>query len=49
MCEIKNVHPLPLIYSAKVVYSPSVCLYETNFPYEGGHSITHLIFKTCVQ
>ena len=34
---------------ATVVYCPSVCLYETNFPYEGRHSIAHLIFKTCVQ
>ena len=24
-------------------------LYETIFPYEGGHSIAHLIFKTCAQ
>ena len=24
-------------------------LYETNFPYEGGHSIAHSIFKTCVH
>ena len=43
------MHPLPLFYSAKVVYSPSVCLYETNFPNEGGHFITHLIFKTCEE
>ena len=26
---------------AAVVYSPSVCLYETNCPYEAGHSIAH--------
>ena len=26
---------------ATVVYSPSVCLYETNCPYEAGHSIAH--------
>ena len=32
-----------------VVYFPSVCLYETNFPDEGRHSIAHSIFKTCVQ
>ena len=32
-----------------VVYSTSVCLYETNFPYEGGHFIANSIFKTCVQ
>ena len=24
-------------------------LYETNFPDDGGHSITHSIFETCVQ
>ena len=29
---------------ATVVHSSSVCLYETNFPYERGHSIAHLIF-----
>ena len=34
---------------ATVVYSPSVYLYETNYPYERGHSITHSIFKTSVQ
>ena len=34
---------------ATVIYFPSVCLYETNFAYEGGHSIAHSIFKTCVQ
>ena len=33
---------------ATVFYYPSVCLYETNFPYEGGHSIARLVFKTCV-
>ena len=27
----------------------SVCLYETNIPHEGGHSIAHSIFKTCAQ
>ena len=26
-----------------------VCFYETNFPYERGHSIAHSIFKTCAQ
>ena len=34
---------------ATVVYCPSVCLCETNFPDEGGHSIAHSIFKTCIQ
>ena len=24
-------------------------LHETNFPYKGGHSIAHSIFKTCVH
>ena len=24
-------------------------LYETNFPDDGGHSIAHSIFETCVQ
>ena len=26
-------------FYATIVYSPSVSLYETNFPYEGGQSI----------
>ena len=30
------------------IYQP-LCLYETNFPGEGGHSVTHSIFKLCVQ
>ena len=47
--EMKNVEPLLLFFLATVTYSPSVCLYETNFSYEGGHSIAHSIFKTCVQ
>ena len=34
---------------ATVVYSSSEYLYQTNFPYEGGHSTAHSIFKTCVQ
>ena len=32
-----------------VVYSRTVCLHETNFPCEGGHSIAHSILKTCAQ
>ena len=32
-----------------IVNSPSVCLYEKNFPYKGGHSNAHSIFKTCAQ
>ena len=36
-------------FYATIVYSHAVSLYETNFPYKGGHSIVHSIFKTCVQ
>ena len=46
-CEMKNVQPLLLLFT--VVYTPCVCLYETNFPYKGGHSIASLIFRTCVH
>ena len=48
-CEIKNVQPLLLFFVGDSFFSPSVCLYETNFPYEGEHSIAHSILKTCVQ
>ena len=34
---------------AIVVCSPSMFFYETNFPYEGGHSIAHSIFQTCAH
>ena len=34
---------------ATVAYSPSICLYGTNFRYEGGHSITHSILKTFLE
>ena len=48
-CEIKNVQPLLLFFVGDSFFSPSVCLYETDFPYEGEHSIAHSILKTCVQ
>ena len=48
-CEIKNVQPLLLFFAGDSFFSPSACLYETNFPYEGEHSIAHSILKTCVQ
>ena len=43
------MQPLLLFFTATVNYSLSICLYETNFPYKGGHSTEHSIFKTCVQ
>ena len=46
---MKNVQLLLLIFSGAVVYSSSVCLYETNFYHKGGLSIAHSIFKTSVQ
>ena len=39
---MKNVHPLLFFFAGNSLYSPAVCLYETNFPNEEGHSI----FKT---
>ena len=48
-CDMKNVQPLLFFFSSNSFHSPCVYLYETSFPYEGGHSIAHLIFKTCVQ
>ena len=44
-CEMKNVQTLLLFSLATVVYSPSACLYEKKFPYEGGDSIAHSILK----
>ena len=41
---MKNMQPLD-----DSVYSPSIFLYETNFPYKGERSIAYSIFKTCVQ
>ena len=32
-----------------IVCSPSMFLHETNFPYDGGHSIANSIFKTCAH
>ena len=32
-----------------VIYPRTVCLHETNFPCEEGHSIAHSILKTCAQ
>ena len=48
-CEMKNMQPLLLFFTDDSCYSTSVCLYESNFPYEGGHFIAHSIFKTCVH
>ena len=46
---MKNMQPL-LLFSADDSCLLSVMfLYETNFPYKGGHSIAHSIFKTCVH
>ena len=44
----KRIAPFLFSSLVTVIYSSSICLYETNFPYEGGHSISHFIFKTCV-
>ena len=48
-CEMKNVLPLLLFFAGDSFFSPFVCLYETNFPYEGEHFIAHSNLKTCVQ
>ena len=45
-CEIKKLQSSYVSSLATVVYSPIVSLCETNFPYEGGHVIAHLISKT---
>ena len=45
----KICNPYYLFSLTIVVSSPSIFLYETNFLYEGGHSIPYSIFKTCVQ
>ena len=42
---MKNMKALLLFFAGDSFYSPSVCFYDTNFPYEGGHFIVHLIFK----
>ena len=47
-CEMKNVQFPLLFFTGYSLYSPSACLHE-KFPYEGGHSIAHSIFRTCVQ
>ena len=46
-CEIRSCSSSYVSSLATVVYFPIVSLYETNFPYEGGHVIAHLISKTC--
>ena len=45
-CEIKKLQSSYVSSLATVVYCPIVSLCETNFPYEGGHVIAHLISKT---
>ena len=48
-CEMKNVQLLLLFFADDSCLLFVMFLYETNLPYEGGHSIAHSIFKTCVH
>ena len=45
----KTCNPFYFSSLATVIYSLSVCLYETNFPYEEGYSAAHSIFEAFVQ
>ena len=49
MLNEKDAAPTTSFSLTIVLSSSSMFFYETNFPYEGGHSIAHSIFKTCVH
>ena len=46
MSNEKRATPHYFFLLTIVVCSPSMFLCETNFPYEGGRSLAHSIFKT---
>ena len=45
----KMCSPYYFFLLAIVACSPSIFLYETNLPYEGGHFIAYSNFKTCAH
>ena len=46
---MKTVQPLLLFFTDDSCLLSVMFLYETIFFYEGGHSIAHSIFKTCLN